>query len=551
MKANFPSSDPIGRAARRLRGWLPVVTIACLLSACGGGGGGSNSPVPGGSTSTIAGAPPTNTVTGSITFKGTPLAGVTVVAYDTNTNSVFQNTTTDAAGHYSFAGLQTGCNCVLNYQLFAAKPGYSFHPWLASDPQSAQAGYQFDPSPQNWYVTGGTALTRADYNGVFTNPNGGAGIVFDVVNIMSVVGNSVVGANFDAYDGSNPPVRLAATGQRLSYAGGDDAAAGKGVAWPATRFIDNQDGTVTDQLSGLVWLKNAGCFAPTAWANALAEVGRLASGACGLADGSKAGQWRMPNAVELESLVDVAAMAPALTPGHPYTDVASGIYWTSTAYFGGQQGTTSAWAVNLADGSYVNDSVRNLMASSQNGVWAVRGTGGGAMQLQASGAYVPFAPGDDGSARKGAPLPAPRMLDNGNGTVTDTLTGLVWLKQANCIQQPWAAALATVGKLAHGQCGLSDGSAAGDWRMPNRLEMLSLADRSQNNQTLYFDESFVSGQPPIPSQPAVFTGMVAYEYYWTSTTDAASIDQAWTVFSCDFGVYGFPKSSASYTLAVR
>ena len=87
--------------------------------------------------------------------------------------------------------------------------------------------------------------------------------------------------------------------------------------------------------------------------------------------------------------------------------------------------------------------------------------------------------------------------------------------------------------------------------MPNRREMLSLADRAQNNQAEYFDEAFVSGKPPIAGQPAIFTNIVQTRFYWTSTTDAASVDQAWTVYSCDFGVYGFPKSNTSYTLAVR
>jgi hypothetical protein len=44
---------------------------------------------------------------------------------------------------------------------------------------------------------------------------------------------------------------------------------------------------------------------------------------------------------------------------------------------------------------------------------------------------------------------------------------------------------------------------------------------------------------------------VGNEYYWTSTTDAAKVSEAWTVFSCDFGVYDFAKANAGYSLAVR
>ena len=50
------------------------------------------------------------------------------------------------------------------------------------------------------------------------------------------------------------------TGQTTSYGAGDDGALQKGVAWPTHRFIDNLNGTVTDKLTGLVWMKNANAF---------------------------------------------------------------------------------------------------------------------------------------------------------------------------------------------------------------------------------------------------------------------------------------------------
>jgi hypothetical protein len=52
-------------------------------------------------------------------------------------------------------------------------------------------------------------------------------------------------------------------------------------------------------------------------------------------------------------------------------------------------------------------------------------------------------------------------------------------------------------------------------------------------------------------QAPIFTDFVGSEYYWTSTTDAGDTSEAWTVFSCDFGVYDTAKASAGYTLAVR
>jgi len=66
------------------------------------------------------------------------------------------------------------------------------------------------------------------------------------------------------------------TGQTTSYATGDDGDLEKGVAWPSPRFTDNSDGTVTDNLTGLIWLKNANCPNATRdWTTALSDVTQL------------------------------------------------------------------------------------------------------------------------------------------------------------------------------------------------------------------------------------------------------------------------------------
>src|SRR5690242_11192606 len=61
---------------------------------------------------------------------------------------------------------------------------------------------------------------------------------------------------------------------------------------------DNGDGTITDTVRGLVWLKDANCFDKKTWINAMASATGLHSGQCGLKDGSKAGQWRLPYITE-------------------------------------------------------------------------------------------------------------------------------------------------------------------------------------------------------------------------------------------------------------
>jgi len=462
-----------------------------------------------------------NFVSGTATFNGAPLAGVLVTAYTTNTSSIYQTTTTDANGSYSFslpAWNNPTNGASADYHIWATKPGYSFYP-------SAPAG---------------ATVTRADHTDDFAGNR-----IDDIPMYLTVIhyialpnpknlnlpGPPLPGANFAAYDGTNPLVGV--------------------VGAPApNRFTDNQDGTVTDGTTGLIWLRNAGCLGAANWAGALAQANALAGGACGLADGSIAGQWRLPDINELESVLDYSAANPAITAGSPLTNVSNAIYWSSTSYFGGENGSPTAWAIRLGDGRYINDSVSNDKVASTNQVWAVKGGGSGPTMVQSTGIYVSYAPGDDGNLQRGVPLPSPRLPDKGDGTVVDALTGLVWLKQADCIHQPWAGAIAAVKTLASGQCGLTDGSTAGSWRVPSRNEMQSLSDRMQSNEADFFDHTFINNDGTL-YQAAAFNNFISFQYYWTSTTDAASTNMAWTVFSCDFGVYDALKGDAGYTLAVR
>ena len=155
------------------------------------------------------------------------------------------------------------------------------------------------------------------------------------------------------------------TGQTTSYATGDDGDLQKGVA-RAIRFTDNGNGTVTDNLTGLIWLKNADCFGQgRIWVDALSDSNGLNTGECGLTDGSSAGDWRLPNYKELFSLVGVASYNPALPAGHPFVNVQSYYYWSSTTYadYAGY-----AWGVGLYNG-YVEGGDK----ADYNHVWPVRG----------------------------------------------------------------------------------------------------------------------------------------------------------------------------------
>jgi len=505
--------------------------IVCVVSGCKVGSSAGDAVV----TQTDNGAIPDNSISGTVTLNGSPLPGAKITLFMANDNTVVQTATTDASGNYSFTGISATGNVPGEYQFWAEKAGYGFYPSVGS----------------------GAIVKRWDFTGQFQG-NGvtDTGIYFTIIDYISLPHAPLTGANFAAYNGAAPRVELAATGQTESYAPGDDGALHKGAPWAASRFTDNGDGSVTDIVTGLVWTKDAGCLPAAAWAAAITEVSALASGSCGLIDNSKAGDWRLPNLNELESLVDVSAAHPALTPGNPFPHVSNGSYWSSTSYFGGQKGSPLAWAIRMDDGRYINDPNGILNAkTATNNVWAVRGLGsGGAVHLAATGYYDEpgqVVKGDDGDIQAGLGLVYPRFIDNGDGTLTDTMTGLLWMKAADCIDATWASAVAAVQSLGNGICGLTDGSKPGDWRMPNRNEMQSLQDRMVNNEADFMNASYVWKSDAAFYRGPIFSNFHGYEYYWTSSTDAADPSEAWTVFSCDFGVYDIAKSNAGYTLAVR
>jgi len=146
---------------------------------------------------------------------------------------------------------------------------------------------------------------------------------------------------------SSAPVQQ--TGATQSFFPGDDGDINAGVQWPDPRFTDNGDGTVTDNLTGLIWLKNANCFNYRSWYSALTDSNNLASGQCGLSDDSVAEEWRLPNIREIQSLIDYGRLAPTLPAGHPFTGVmTTSYYWSSTTYVGN---IDYAWVVNLEPGN--------------------------------------------------------------------------------------------------------------------------------------------------------------------------------------------------------
>ena len=115
------------------------------------------------------------------------------------------------------------------------------------------------------------------------------------------------------------------TGQTVILEPGDDGHLEKGVAWPDPRFTDNEDGTVTDNLTGLIWTKDVNIYGATTWNEALTSCNSCNVG--GYTD------WYLPNVRELNSLIDYGgAQYQKLPAGHPFTGTMgpSWYYWSST-----------------------------------------------------------------------------------------------------------------------------------------------------------------------------------------------------------------------------
>jgi hypothetical protein len=139
-----------------------------------------------------------------------------------------------------------------------------------------------------------------------------------------------------------------------------------------------------------------------------------------------------------------------------------------------------------------------------------------------------------------------RYVDCGNGTVTDTVTGLIWLKQADCLPSAhWSVANEAAAALKNGDCsgGLTDGSSAGDWRLPTKDEWSATIGRAvalgctgPGTPSLTND----AGTACLSAGPSSFAGVVS-QGYWSSTANETSPRGAWVVFLSGAVFDDFPK----------
>jgi hypothetical protein len=169
-------------------------------------------------------------------------------------------------------------------------------------------------------------------------------------------------------------VDLPRTGQADSYAPGDDGALQTGMEWPDPRFVHNGDGTITDSLTGLMWTQTANpSGGGLTWANAMAWIAAMNRGEqenLGHTD------WRMPNIIEIESLVHAGQANPAAwLNSQGFSHVPEDNEWSH--FFWSSSGSGSYAKIIW----FTSGAIIATLMSYTGLVWPVRTGGDGAVRL--------------------------------------------------------------------------------------------------------------------------------------------------------------------------
>ena len=215
--------------------------------------------------------------------------------------------------------------------------------------------------------------------------------------------------------------------------------------------------------------------------------------------------WRLPTVKELSTLVDSSISFPGPSINTTFfPNTVSSHYWSSTTY---AYDPSYAWLVHFLVGT-------------------VYGHG------KSYGYYVR-------AVRSGQCGSFGDFVNNGDGTVTDNSTGLMWeVKESKDgtpdYENPHDADNTYTWEEALSLCEDLSFADYDDWRLPNRNELQSLVDYSQN-----------------PSIDTTFFPNTVSSYYWSSTTLADDPGYAWLVWFGYGTVFLDDKFYDVYVRAVR
>jgi len=239
--------------------------------------------------------------------------------------------------------------------------------------------------------------------------------------------------------------------------------------------------------------------------------------------------WRLPNTKELESIVDLESSSPAIdttyfpntnyTPYIPGEDKNDGLYWTGTTCSGCHK--MKALAVDFEDGElFYGNKYRNDVYD-KNYVRCVR-TSDTTPILPDTGQDLCYdwenlmdecpSEGEDFYGQDGNyTINPPDLTDNGNGTVTDKLTGLIWeqrTEENEANTYTYNDAITYCGDLMLG--------GYDDWRIPTRKEYSTILNYGRVSPSLDMDYF-----------PYYTSGGSNLAYYWTGSEYHDDPSQVW------------------------
>ncbi len=264
-------------------------------------------------------------------------------------------------------------------------------------------------------------------------------------------------------------------------------------------FIPKTCGIVQDTFTGLVWEQTVNGTSFT-W-NASSPVGSAQNYCATLRKGGYT-DWRVPNIVELQSLVDYTIGNPGITINTTaFPNTPSNYFWTSlSSVFP----STGAWDIRFNNGEMEPD---GTIGSTSYPVRCVRGSG-----------HNPTIRYTD---ELGNPL-------NGTGTqVNDQVTGLIWERTQAPSTYNWTA--------AQSYCGTTLTLGSKIWRLPTVKELTTIVDYTVYNPSI---------------NGTVFPSTTA-SYFWSSTSGADVAGFAWFVSFSDAHVNDGVETVYNYVRCVR
>ncbi len=284
-------------------------------------------------------------------------------------------------------------------------------------------------------------------------------------------------------------------GQDASYSGNQPS------------YTNNNDGTITDNVTGLMWAQDMGEKITFDAAKTKAENASLG----GHTD------WRFPTLKELYSLI--------LFTGKVKGEIAIDMF-IDTKYFNQPIGDVSIGdreidAQTWSATEYVGKTMINV--ETVFGVNFVDGRIKGYPKYKpATGAantmYLRMVRGNTDYGQN-------NFVDNGDGTISDLATGLMWQKTDNGVARDWQAA------LSYSE-GLNLANQT-DWRLPNAKELQSIVDYSRSPQTTNSPAINPLFQTTEINDPDGNSGH--YPFYWTGTAHLDGVNPYATAVYIAFG----------------